>query len=38
MHGGRMTYAIRYLLADFLRWLANRADPEHGDWKAGGTD
>ena len=33
-----MTIGLRYLLADFLRWLANRVDPEHGDWKVGGTD
>lgn len=31
-----MTYAIRSLLADLLRWLAGKVDPE--DYKAGGTD
>lgn len=29
--------AIRYLLADFLRWLADRADPDDEPVKAGGT-
>lgn len=31
-----MTYAIRSLLADLLRWLAGKVDPE--DYKWGGTD
>jgi len=31
-----MTTAIRYLLADFLRWLAGKVDPE--EYRAGGTD
>ena len=32
-----MTTAIRYLLADFLRWLAGKVDPDTpGSY--GGTD
>ena len=33
-----MTTAIRYLLADFLRWLAGKVDPDQSDYKIGGTD
>ena len=32
-----MTTAIRYLLADFLRWLAGKVDPDT-EYKVGGTD
>jgi len=33
-----MTYAIRSLLADFLRWLAGKVDPDGADVKWGGSD